>query len=201
MTWIRTIPPHEADGRLKTMYERIKGPDGAVDNIMEAHSLRPHTMEGHMSLYKHVLHNSANKLPVWKLEAIGVYVSLLNGCDYCVEHHFSGLRRLLNDDAGAEAMRAALEAGEPERVFAGPDLAMMLYANLLTTRPNQVTRNMIDELRKSGLEDGDILEINQVVAYFSYANRTVLGLGINTEGDVLGLSPEASEDANIWAHR
>lgn len=33
------------------------------------------------------------------------------------------------------------------------------------------------------------LEINQVVAYFAYANRTVLGLGVNTEGEILGLSP------------
>ena len=200
MTWIKTIPVDEADGRLKTLYERIKGPDGTVDNIMMAHSLRPHTMEGHMSLYKHVLHNTANALPKWKLEAIGVYVSLLNGCDYCVEHHFEGLKRLLKDDEDANRLRGALEAGEPERAFAGADLAMMFYANLLTTRPSQIAMSMIDELRQSGLEDGEILEINQVVAYFCYANRTVLGLGINTEGDILGLSPGNSDDPDNWAH-
>jgi hypothetical protein len=31
---------------------------------------------------------------------------------------------------------------------------------------------------------GEILEINQVAAYFNYANLTVLGLGINMEGDI-----------------
>ncbi|MCF8467593.1 MAG: peroxidase-related enzyme [Sneathiella sp.] len=200
MTWIKTIPVEEADGRLRSLYERIKGPDGTVDNIMMAHSLRPHTMEGHMSLYKHVLHSTANALPKWKLEAIGVYVSLLNGCSYCVEHHFEGLKRLLKDDEDANRLRSALEAGEPERVLAGVDLAMMLYANLLTTRPSQIAMSMIDELRQSGFEDGEILEINQVVAYFCYANRTVLGLGINTEGDILGLSPENSDDPDNWTH-
>ncbi len=42
MTWITTIPYKEATGALKRLYERIKGPDDNVDNIMLAHSLRPH---------------------------------------------------------------------------------------------------------------------------------------------------------------
>ena len=52
----------------------------------------------------------------------------------------------------------------------------------------------IDHLREAGLEDGQILEINQVVAYFAYANRTVLGLGVNESGDIIGLSPNDGED-------
>ena len=51
MTWIRTIPFEEAEGKVKDLYERIKGPNNNVDNIMMAHSLRPHSMEGHMALY------------------------------------------------------------------------------------------------------------------------------------------------------
>ena len=44
-------------------------------------------------------------------------------------------------------------------------------------------------------------EINQVVAYFNYANRTVLGLGVDVEGDILGLSPSNSSDENNWNHQ
>ena len=50
MTWIRTIPFEEAEGKVKDLYERIKGPNNNVDNIMMAHSLRPHSMEGHMAM-------------------------------------------------------------------------------------------------------------------------------------------------------
>ena len=50
--WIRHIPYEESDGKLRELYDRVKGPDNNVDNIMLAHSLRPHTMEGHMTLYK-----------------------------------------------------------------------------------------------------------------------------------------------------
>ena len=84
MTWIKTISYDESDGELRQLYDRIKGPDNNVDNIMLAHSLRPHTMQGHMTLYKYVLHHSRNTLPKDYLETIGVYVSLLNRCQYCV---------------------------------------------------------------------------------------------------------------------
>ncbi len=55
-------------------------------------------------------------------------------------------------------------------------------------------------LRQAGLGDGEILEINQVVSYFAYANRTVLGLGVSTRGDALGLSPGDSERPDDWRH-
>jgi len=81
-----------------------------IDNILKVHSLRPHTLTGHMSLYKNVLHNSNNTFPKWYLECIGVYVSVLNECDYCVNHHFEGIRKLLNDDTKAFALKKALES-------------------------------------------------------------------------------------------
>jgi uncharacterized protein YciW len=52
-----------------------------------------------------------------------------------------------------------------------------------------------------GITDGEVLEINQVVSYFNYANRMVLGLGITTYGDTLGLSPNNSNDPESWNHQ
>ena len=200
MTWIKTIPYDEAKGALKKLYERIKGPDNNVDNIMLAHSLRPHSMEGHMALYKKVLHHPRNTLPKHYLEAIGVYVSSLNHCPYCVEHHFAGMSRLLADDKRAKCIRDALESRQPGDAFSGPELAGLEYAAKLTISAGSVSRQDIQALREAGLDDGQILEINQVTAYFSYANRTVLGLGINTDGDVIGLSPGDSADPDNWSH-
>ena len=59
---------------------------------------------------------------------------------------------------------------------------------------------MIDDMRGAGFDDGEILEINQVTAYFAYANRTILGLGSTTEGDVLGLSPSDADNPDDWSH-
>lgn len=201
MTWISIIRREAAEGRLRSLYDRVAGPGGRVDNILLAHGLRPHTLEGHMALYKSVLHHSANVLPRSYLETLGVYVSLLNGCRYCVDHHLAGLRRLLKGPARADAVRAALAADEAERAFEGRELAGLAYAKKLTRTPGEVAEADVARLRDAGFDDGEILEINQVVAYFAYANRTVLGLGVSTEGDVLGLSPSGSGDADGWSHR
>jgi len=192
MSWIRTVPFEEATGKLRKLYDRVTGPGGNVDNIMMVHSLRPHSMEGHMALYKNVLHHTGNAIPKWFLEVLGVWVSALNGCAYCVEHHFAGLTRLLGDRARSDAIRAPLEARER---------AAMAYVRKLTETPADMVEADVTALRAAGWEDGEILEINQVCAYFAYANRTVLGLGCSTAGDVLGLSPGNSEDPDDWGHR
>lgn len=59
----------------------------------------------------------------------------------------------------------------------------------------------LEAMRAAGFDDGEMLEINQLVAYFAYANRTVLGLGVTTDGDILGLSPGNSENPDDWSHR
>ena len=80
MTWIKTIPYKEAEGRLKKIYELVKSPSDIIDNIIVAHSLRPHTAEGHISVFKNIMHHSGNIIEVWFLEAMGLYVSLINQC-------------------------------------------------------------------------------------------------------------------------
>lgn len=201
MSWIDTIAYEKADAKLKALYDRVKGPNNNVDNIMMMHSLRPHSMEGHMAIYKYVLHHRDNTIDKWFLETLGVWVSTLNKCDYCVEHHFAGLKRLLNDDAKANQIRSAIDTNNIENApLENRQKTAMEYARKLTNNPGSIREESIEKLRADGFTDGEILEINQVCAYFSYANRTVLGLGCSTKGDVLGLSPNNNDDPNDWGH-
>ena len=108
MSWIRRIEYDESDGPLRTLYDRVKGPAGNIDNVMKAHSLRPHTMEGHSALYKSVLHHTGNALQGWFLETVGVYTSLINRCAYSLAHHYAGVCRLLEDQDRAALIFAAL---------------------------------------------------------------------------------------------
>jgi uncharacterized peroxidase-related enzyme len=200
MSWIKHIPFNMAEGKLLKLYKRVTGPDNNVDNIMLAHSLRPHSMEGHMALYKNVLHHTGNKIPKWFLEAIGVLTSMLNSCHYCVDHHFSGMERLIDDSERSKKIRQALESEQFSDVFDEKQTAAMIYTKKLSCTPANMVEEDVSNLRISGWDDGEILEINQVVAYFNYANRTVLGLGVHTVGDNIGLSPNVSEDPDNWNH-
>ena len=198
--WIDVVEYDDAEGRLKSLYDKVKGPGNNVDNIMMMHSLRPHTMEAHMTIYKYVIHHSANTVPKWFLETLGVYVSHLNNCRYCVEHHFAGLTRLLDNEKLSTAIRAALETDQFDGVFSDQEAAALAYARALTKDVTDMPEQLVKDMRDTGYDDGEILEINQLVAYFAYANRTVIGLGCSTDGDILGLSPNDSADPDNWSH-
>lgn len=201
MGWIKTIGYDEAGPKLKRIYDRIKGPDDTIDNVLSVHSLRPHTLTGHMTLYKSVLHSANNTLPKWYLEAIGVYVSHLNKCSYCVDHHLAGLRRLLQNDDKGDLFWEAIKNEVLEDFFESKYRNGMNYAKKLTLQLDRIIESDIDRLKTSGFTEGEILEINQVTSYFNYVNRTVLGLGVTLKGDVLGLSPNTNEDPTNWNHQ
>ncbi len=198
--WIESISPGDASERLSALYRRIAGNNGHIDNILLAHSLRPHTLEGHMALYKSVLHHNANRLPKWLLEAVGVYVSRLNGCEYCDRHHSAGLARLIADPERFATLSASLDRELPVDGFRPEEQAVFEYARKLTREPVGVTEDDLQALRTAGYDDGAILELNQVISYFAYANRMVLGLGVAIDGEELGLSP-SSGDQSDWEHR
>ncbi len=108
---------------------------------------------------------------------------------------------MLGDAARFAAIRAALDSGEIESgPFEDKEKRALGYAEALTRDPSSVTEARIEGLRAAGYDDGEILEINQLAAYFSYANRTVLGLGCSSEGDILGLSPGKSDNPDDWSH-
>jgi hypothetical protein len=96
MTWIRTVPPSEADESLRRAYEQIyrlypseygqanpalKGPDGVADSIVAAHSLIPDVMT-HMMSGLALLLSPALPLTRRQHEMIATVVSVRNRCFY-----------------------------------------------------------------------------------------------------------------------
>lgn len=184
--WIEMIGDDKADGRLKELLDKARTPHGTVDTVMRVHSLRPETMNGHVTLYRSVLHSDDNTLPFWFLEVVASYTSILNDCTYSLTHHFMNVRNLLKDQPRSDRIFLALKAGRPEDEFDGKELALLRYTAKLTTGVGRMVRSDFEALKLAGCEDGEILEVNQVCAYFNYSNRLLNGLGCTTEGDVIG---------------
>ena len=96
MAWIRTIPPQEAEGELKELYDRVRAlfpkeykdavpalirPDGSSERIMTSHSLLPPVMY-HIFAALGCLYNPELPLARRQHEMIATLVSSLNRCHY-----------------------------------------------------------------------------------------------------------------------
>ena len=184
--WIRMIEDQDADPELLEVLKLARTPHGTVDNVMRVHSLRPNTMKGHVILYRAALHDDANTLPMWLQEVIGSYVSLLNACDYSYANHWANAKHLMGDDAKADSAESALKNRKPENAFDGKTLALLRYAQKLTLTPGEMVQDDVTALTEAGVDDGEILEANQIIGYFNYVNRCLNGLGVTTEGDIVG---------------
>ena len=180
------ISDEDADENLMKALDFARTPHGTVDNVMRVHSLRPSTMNGHVVLYRACLHDDKNTIPMWFQEVISSYVSILNNCSYSFSNHWSNARHLIADDKKADLIGAAFKSRSLQDVFDGAELEMLNYAEKLTLRPNEMRKTDVDLLKSAGISDGEILEVNQIIGYFNYVNRLLNGLGVTTDGDIVG---------------
>jgi uncharacterized peroxidase-related enzyme len=84
---------------------------------------------------------------------------------------------LLSDNGLADRVEENFEtAGLDSR-----RVAILRYAKKLTDTPSNMQQTDVLALRTAGLEESDILELCEVVAYYAYANRIADGLGVSIE--------------------
>jgi AhpD family alkylhydroperoxidase len=158
--WIESIRVADASGELKDLYERIAGARGGVAQIHRAQSLNPKVLATHFELYKALMFQPS-ALSRADREAIAVAVSRANSCEYCAAHHGAALSQL-----GAQSLLPA---------------ALFEWAARLARTPEAVSEADVTMLRAAGLSDRAILDAVLIVAYFSFANRLVMGLGLALE--------------------
>lgn len=184
--WLTVISPDSASGVLKDVYERVESPNGQVDRVYQAQSLRPDTILGHDRLYRSTLHFEDPACPSWFLEAVAVYTSVLNRCPYAVEHHYANMKHLLGEPNRSADILDAFQNDCLDVVFEGKELHLLMYARKLTITPDKLYRIDIVQLREQGAKDEEILEVNQVAASFNYSNRVINGLGVKLGDEQVG---------------
>ena len=94
-----------------------------------------------------------------------------------MQHHAAGLARLVKDDALVQALQTDYRRAR----LTAKDRAMLDYVYELTLRPWDMDRSDVQKLREQGFSDREILDINQITAYYAYVNRIADGLGVPLE--------------------
>jgi uncharacterized peroxidase-related enzyme len=176
MAWIRTVPSSDATGRLKEAYDWQAKRLGEPTEYTQLGGLYPDLVMQRLQLYK-VVEACPSGLSPTERQMAALVTSVLNETPHCS----SGLVLKL-ESLGVE--RRFLERVEADpRATRSSDArlnAIMDYAVKLTLTPGQVIEGDVEALRAQGLADLDILDLNNMVAYYCYTNRVANGLGLKT---------------------
>jgi uncharacterized peroxidase-related enzyme len=184
MTWIRTTPWSEASGTLKEAYDWQAKRLGEPTEYTRLGSLYPDLVMQRLQLYKCVEACPSALSPIERQMA-ALVTSVLNETPHCS----SGLLLKL-ESLGIERKFLDRVSADPRSARSGDARldAIIEYACKLTVTPGVMTEADVEALRRHGLEDLDILDLNNMVAYYCYTNRVANGLGLKT---VVGSAREA----------
>lgn len=185
MAYIKTISPDKSEGKLKVIYEDLEKKRGKIAEIHKIQSLNPEALTAHMDLYMAVMFGKS-PLKRYQREMLGVVVSAVNNCAYCINHHEQALLAYWKDKKKTGLLisdRESLSLSKTDRLLC--KLAETLTRNHPDKAPDYSAE--IKDLKQQELSDRAILDAVQVIAYFNFVNRMVLGLGVTfTEEEMKG---------------
>ncbi len=73
-----------------------------------------------------------------------------------------------------------------KNTFNEKKIAILHNIKKLTCHIENLKKVDVIKLKQAGCDHGEILEVNQVAAYFNYSNRILNGLGVSLDGDKIG---------------
>ncbi len=166
----------EADGTLAAAYAWQAARLGEPAPFTRLGSLYPDLVFERLRLYK-VVEGAPSALTPFERQLAAFVTSVLNETPHCS----SGLEHKLLElgapgDFIAEVRRDASNLQLDDERLA----AIVAYAVALTRTPGSVERVDLERLGTVGLTDLDILDLNNIVAYYNYINRVANGLGLRS---------------------
>ena len=173
MAWIKAIPEDKATGDLKRTYEEVARARGKISNIMRAQSLNPNALRFFLGLYVSLMYGKSG-LSRAEREMIATAISAHNRCDYCVSHHGEALRFYLKNGEQLSALKQGLLPDSVDE----KGKVLVDYALKLSSQPGAVTKGDLENLRRVGTSDSEILDLVLLTAYTNYVNRVAQGLGV-----------------------
>jgi uncharacterized peroxidase-related enzyme len=169
MARISLIEPAQASAEVKEIYEgKLKGKPG---NVQKALAHRPAMLSNFLGFYASVGRALDRKL----YEAVYLRVSLINGCDYCTQHHIQGSKR-----AGLtpEQMKGLVRGSYSG--FAAAEQVALKYAEKLTRTPDGASDADFTELKKH-FSDEQIVDLHMLIGLANLTNRVTGPLGLEVE--------------------
>jgi uncharacterized peroxidase-related enzyme len=181
MTFVRTIPPSEAEGSVREMYQQIHARFGHVPNWAQAFSLRPGVMEGWIALLRSIQPN----LPVRSYELATLAAARALRSSYCSLAH----GRVLADKVFDEASVTAIMKGLPEAPLEPSERAMMAFVEKVALNADRITSADIELLQSHGYRDEEIFDFAAAAAARCFFSKLLDALGVLADSTFNDLEP------------
>jgi uncharacterized peroxidase-related enzyme len=169
MARVALIEPEQASPDVKEIFEKVLR--GKPGNIQKALAQRPEMLKNFLAFYASVGRSLDRKL----YELVYIRVSMMNGCNYCLQHHLASGKR-----AGiAPADWVALKA-EDFSLYTPKEQAALDYAEKLTREPHAVTDADFVALKEQ-FSDAEIVDLHMLIGLANLTNRLTDPLGLGVE--------------------
>ena len=156
---IDAIDPNTASPNVKPLLDGVKKGLGMVPNVFRVAAQSPVGIESLVAL---VGATGKGTLNAKTRESIALAVSEANGCDYCLSAHSAlGKHAGLSDDAIARARDAQSDDARTRAILG-------LTRSIVDHRGRASAA--LDEARRAGLGDGEIVEIVANIAATTFTN-------------------------------
>ena len=174
--WIKTVEPDDATGLLKEAYDWQAERLGEPTEFTMLGSLYPEIVMERLRLYR-VVEGCPSTLSPGERQ-LAAYVASMLHHGHCVSAARVKLPTLGVDQPTIDAVTQMLRTSRPgdERLD-----TILRYAAGCRSNRSPATPADVEALREVGLDDLDIVDLNNIVAYYCYINRVANGLGLLTE--------------------
>ena len=172
MAFIDTIPPAQAAGETRAMYERQQSTYGYVPNYAKVFGHRPEVMVRWGRLLAEIRRPMDDRL--FELATFAAAFELKNTA--CSLAHGQQLARLINDDSVQ-----ALANGEFTDSITDAEKAVTLFSRKVARDASSVNQEDVDSLKQQGFSDAEIFDIATTVAGRSFLTRILDALGVQPD--------------------
>jgi uncharacterized peroxidase-related enzyme len=156
----------ELDPDVREAFDFVEKEHGLVPNVLKCYTFDQDKLRPFMQMYNNVM-LAESPLSMLEREMIGVVVSSLNRCVYCLTSHGAAVRGLSGDPELGEllVMNYRVAVLEPRQ------RAMLDFAVKVTERSHEIGEEDREALRRHGFSDRAIWDIAAVAALFNMTNR------------------------------
>jgi uncharacterized peroxidase-related enzyme len=179
--FIDTIPPQQATGAVRDMYERQQGAFGYVPNYARAFCHRPDVMVAWAGLLSCIRRHVDRRR--FELVTLTAAHALNNSC--CSLAHGRALAEML-DPADVQA----LASGGDTSALSAAERAIVKLARQVALDASAVTAEDVEALRRHGLTEAEIFDVVAIAAARSFFTKVLDGVGTQPDSDFMRMDED-----------